>query len=72
MPDEGSIKLIPLQPGQIKIAVGYRDWSLGKFGVIQVNRLVIQANHDNSMINISVPVGQFATLNKNNAWTIMG
>lgn len=57
MPDEGSIKLIPLQPGQIKIAVGYRDRSLGKFGVIQVNGPVIQANYDNSMINIGVPVG---------------
>lgn len=61
------IFLIPLQPGQLEFFPVNLDWGCRKGRVVEVDVLVIQTNDNNRMVDIFLPVGQFAGLNESKA-----
>lgn len=56
-----SIVLLPFQPGQVKVTLWNLEGSPGKGRVVEIDRLSIHVNHDDSLIRVLCPVGQLTS-----------
>ena len=61
------VAVIELQPGEFEISTGNTLRSLFKSGIVDVNRLLVQANNEHSVVSGIRPIRQLASAHEYNA-----
>ncbi len=66
-----STPIAHFKPGQVKFSLMYSNGRVGEMGVIQIEMVVIIADHHNGMHSISRPIGQLTCLHQHNDWQLL-